>query len=440
MRRILRSIAIAVVLLLLVLLSLPFLVNINQFRPMLEYSLTNALGREVTVGALKLALLSGGVGADDLSVADDPAFSRTPFLRAKSLKVNVELVPLIFSSKLNVTGLTIDEPEIVLLQSDSGEWNFSSLGAKAPVNAPTAAPATPTKAGLDLSVKLVKIAGGRLSMGNDNSNAKPLVIEKMNVELRDFSSTSVFPFSLSATAAGGGAIKLEGKAGPIAQPDAARTPVEANLLVTQLNLAASGLVDASTGVGGLVSVDGSGASNGKTLQVKVRVKAEQLKLAKNGSPARRPVEFDFTIEHDLQKRSGVLKRGDIHIGAAPAILTGSYAQRRESMVLNMNLAGPEMAVPELAGMLPAVGVVLPAGSSLQGGTASARLAMAGPANQLVTSGSVGLSNTRLSGFDLGSKLSAIAKLAGIKAGPDTDIRTFSANIRVGPDGTRAEEF
>src|SRR5213079_2152298 len=129
-------------------LSLPFLVNINQFRPMLEYSLSSALGREVSVGNLKLALLSGRVGADDLSIADDPAFSRTPFLRAKSLKVNVEIAPLVFSSKLNVTGLTIDEPEIVLLQSDSGDWNFSSLGAKAPViTTPAAAPSPPTKAG-----------------------------------------------------------------------------------------------------------------------------------------------------------------------------------------------------------------------------------------------------------------------------------------------------
>src|SRR2546427_11469274 len=99
MRRILRSIAIVVVLLLLVLLSLPFLVNINQFRPMLEYALTTALGREVTVGNLKLAILSGGVGADDLSVAHDPAFSRTPFLRAQSLKITVELAPLVCSRK-----------------------------------------------------------------------------------------------------------------------------------------------------------------------------------------------------------------------------------------------------------------------------------------------------------------------------------------------------
>jgi len=38
-----------VVLVLLVLLSLPFLVNINQFRPISSYSLTSALGREVSV-------------------------------------------------------------------------------------------------------------------------------------------------------------------------------------------------------------------------------------------------------------------------------------------------------------------------------------------------------------------------------------------------------
>jgi AsmA protein len=440
MRRIFRSIAIALALLLLVLLSLPFLVNINRFRPMLEYSLTTALGREVKVGHLKLSILSGGVGADDLSVADDPSFSRTSFLRAKSLKITVELAPLIFSKKLNVTGITIDEPEIVLLQSDSGAWNFSSLGANVPAAAPAASPEPPGKARLDLSVKLVKITGGRLSMGNDNSNSKPLVIEKTNVELRDFARTSVFPFSLSAMVAGGGAIKLKGKAGPIHPTDTAQTPVQAGLTVTQLDLAGSGLVDASTGVAGLVSVDGSGASNGKTLQVRGRVKAERMKLAKDGSPARRPIAFDFAVGHDLQKRSGVLSRGDIRIGAAAASLTGTYIQRGESTVLKMNLAGSSMPVPDLVEMLPALGVVLPAGSSLQGGTASARLALAGPTNQTVTSGAVGLSNTRLAGFDLGSKLSTIVKLAGLPVARDTDIQTFSADIRISPDGTRAENF
>ncbi len=120
MKRIAYIFGITAAVLLVVLVCLSFFVNANRFRPMLESELTKALGREVQIGDLKLAILSGGVAADDLSIADDPSFSRTPFLRAKSLKIGVELIPLIFSRKLNVTRLTIDQPEIVLLQSPSG--------------------------------------------------------------------------------------------------------------------------------------------------------------------------------------------------------------------------------------------------------------------------------------------------------------------------------
>jgi AsmA protein len=52
-----------------------------------------------------------------LSIADDPAFSKTPFLRARSLKVGVEMLPLIVSRKLNVTRITIDQRPIGLLES-----------------------------------------------------------------------------------------------------------------------------------------------------------------------------------------------------------------------------------------------------------------------------------------------------------------------------------
>src|SRR5258706_12182194 len=105
MKRILRLTAIVVVLLLIVAAALPFLIDANQFRPRLEAELSKALGREVKVGNLKLSILSGGVSADDLSIADDPAFSRSPFVKAKSLSISVELWPLVFSRKLHVTGI-----------------------------------------------------------------------------------------------------------------------------------------------------------------------------------------------------------------------------------------------------------------------------------------------------------------------------------------------
>src|SRR6266436_7215597 len=70
---------------------------IYSFRPKLESELSGALGRQVKVGNLSLSLLSGSVTADNISIADDPAFAKTPFVQAKSLKVGVKLIPLIFS-------------------------------------------------------------------------------------------------------------------------------------------------------------------------------------------------------------------------------------------------------------------------------------------------------------------------------------------------------
>jgi uncharacterized protein involved in outer membrane biogenesis len=51
-KRFLRIAGIAVALVLLVALALPFFINANQFRPVLEERLTAALGREVKIGDL----------------------------------------------------------------------------------------------------------------------------------------------------------------------------------------------------------------------------------------------------------------------------------------------------------------------------------------------------------------------------------------------------
>ena len=84
-----------------------------------------------------------------------------------------------------------------------------------------------------------------------------------------------------------------------------------------------------------------------------------------------------------------------------------------------------------------MGVTLSARSSLQGGGASVNLSMEGPVDRLVTSGSLALNNTRLTGFDLSKKMALIERLAGIRASSDTEIQTFSANVRVAPEGTNA---
>ena len=84
MSRKLRVVAIVVGVLVVALLVLPFLIPVNQFRPTIEEKASAALGRKVQVGNLSLSLLRGGISAEDLSIADDPKFSSSPFLTANS--------------------------------------------------------------------------------------------------------------------------------------------------------------------------------------------------------------------------------------------------------------------------------------------------------------------------------------------------------------------
>ena len=118
-----------IVLLLAAIVILPFVIDVNRFRPDIERLMGEALNRKVSIGNIQLSILSGGVAVADLTIADDPAFSRDAFLTAKSVTVGVEMWPLIMSRVLNVTGLTIDEPQATLLRNGAGTWNFSTIGA-----------------------------------------------------------------------------------------------------------------------------------------------------------------------------------------------------------------------------------------------------------------------------------------------------------------------
>src|SRR5215831_9697980 len=130
MKRLLKWIAIVIAVVIVVVLVLPFLIDVNMFRPRIESELTNALGRKVAVGNLKLSLWSGSLAADNIAIADDPAFSSQPFVRAEALDVGVNLIPLVFSKKLEVRDITLTRPQVSLMRTPQGKWNFSTLGSQ----------------------------------------------------------------------------------------------------------------------------------------------------------------------------------------------------------------------------------------------------------------------------------------------------------------------
>jgi len=437
-----------VVVLFLIVLALPLFINANQFKPTLQTQLGSALGRSVGVGDISLSILSGGVTVSDVSIGDDPAFSKSPFLTAKSVSVGVELLPLIFSKKLEVRSLTVKDPEVNLIHTANGTWNYSSLGG----NASTAKGATKNPASGEsgaagsLSVGKISIENGKIIVSGAGSSAKPSIYQNVSLEASDLSYTSQFPFKLTATGPGNAALKVEGKAGPINAADASLTPLDATLEVEHLDLATTGFLNASSGVAGVVDFKGTLSSDGKQMNAKGTVKTNKLKLSATGAPSSVPVNIDYATTYDLKSRSGNLNQGDIHIGSALARLNGAYNVAAEPAKLDMRLNGQSMPVGDLEGFLPAVGVVVPPGSKLQGGALTMNLTISGAADKPVIAGPVNLSNAKLAGFSMKSKLGPLGSIPGLGGGgssgggSDTDIQTLSANVHNDPSGTKIDNL
>jgi AsmA protein len=423
---------VAAVLIVLVLVA-PFLIPVNQFRPTIEEKASAALGRKVQVGDLSLSLISGSLSAQELSIGDDPKFSTSPFLTAKSVKVGVEILPLIFSKTLNVTGVTIDTPQVTLLHNAAGVWNYSSLGGAA------AKSSTSSNSTADLSINKFVLKDGSVILGSVNSQ-KRSTYDHVTVAASDVSITSQFPVTVTADLPSGGKFKLDGTVGPIDQTDTALTPVSAKLNVSSLNLASTGLLDPSLGLGGLLDLDGTLESKGGEAEIKGTSKLSKALLIAGGSPAGVPLTVDFNSKYNLRKNAGVLEPSTLKIGSAAASLNGTYQSAGEATVVNIKLEGKDMPAKDLEAFLPALGINLPKGASLQGGTLSTDLTITGPTNRLVTNGNVGVFSTKLVGFDLGSKMSAISMLTGVKTGNDLNIEKLTTNLHMAPDGLRADNF
>ena len=446
MSRSLKIIAIVVGVLIVLVLVAPFLIPVNQFRPTIEQKASAALGRKVEVGNLSLSLFSGALGADNLSIADDPKFSNAPFLTAKSVKVGVELMPLIFSKTLNVTDVTIDSPQVSLIRNAGGEWNYSSFGASAaksqaqtpPPAATPSVPASSSSSG-EFSVQKLELKNGRITVGSTASQ-KRSTYDNVSVVASNVSLTSKFPVTVTADLPGGGNFKVDGTAGPVNQTNSVLTPLSAKLTVNSLNLASTGFLDPSAGLGGILDLNATLESENGVAETKGSAKLSKALLIAGGSPSSEPVTIDFQTKYDLVKNTGVLDRSTLKIGSAVTNLSGTYEVPAEGAILHVKVNGQNMPAKDLEAFLPALGVNMPKGASLQAGTLNTDLNLSGPTDKLVTTGNVGLFNAKLAGFDLGSKLSAISSLTGVKSGKDLEIQKMTSNVRMAPEGIQASNF
>ena len=433
--------------------AIPLFVNANTFRPAIERELASTLGRSVKVGDLSLSVFSGSMLSKDLSVADDPNFSATPFLTAKTLRIGISLRALVFWHEIELRGFQIESPQINLIRAANGTWNFSSIGRRinasdkpvggAPANAGSgssrsAAPTVPP-----FSVTLIEVENGRVAVTTLPAQGEPSVYENVNVTVRDFSFASQFPFELSANLPGDGALSVKGKLGPISGDDVATTPAEAKISLKHLDPVAAGFLNPDAGVSLVADVETHAVSDGEALTANGTSELENLKLRKGATPASKPIEIAYGLTHKLKENSGQIEDASIRLGDSAIHASGTYQPAESGIgdpLLNLKLSGENLPINELQQLMTAAAVRLPNGSVLKGGTLSLNLAVHGQAKALAIAGPMAFANTRLVGFDVGSKIHGIAALSGIKTGDTTEFERLRLNVRMTNAGVVAERI
>jgi AsmA protein len=599
-RFILLGIAAIVVLLIVIAISLPLFLNADSFRTRIEATLTKSLGRQVSIGKLDLSVWSGGMVAENATVADDPAFSNQPFVQAQSVKISVQLLPLIFHRTVLIKGFTLDSPKIQLLRAANGTWNYSTIGnaaGKSSQDADTkqtfpnltvdkvdivngqitvgsgpgsaAAAATPNRtydqvnlsvtdfgfsnsfpfsasanlpangtvnikgsagpinqqdasatpfsghlemkhidplaagfvdstAGItgqvdslvldaawsgqqmhvtkllvdkpsltiarsttppapkpadansegtsmlqSLSVDDAQITNGSLTLTTAGQAGPPAVYQQLNAHITNLTPTTASPFTASAQLPGGGSFDASGKAGPLNQQNNAATPLDAQLTLKHVEIGTAGILPPDAGIAGVADLQAKVQSNGQTLNAVGNATVANIKLAKDGQPSAKPLQLQFNIAQNEQALTGQIQQATITIGTAVVNVTGTYQTAGPTTAINLKVNGDAVPINELQAFLPALGVHLPSGSRLQGGTLTTALTVSGTSAAPVISGPVSINNTQLAGFDLGSKLQTLSKFTGGKigsaTGSGTNIRSLSMNVQVAGGNIRTDK-
>ena len=225
-----------------------------------------------------------------------------------------------------------------MLKDPSGKWNFSSIGGSAPAESKPAEPkqAEPKKAepagtssntAESFSIGKLELTNGQITIGNTNSQ-KRTVYAPLSLTASNVSMTTQFPLVFSMGLPGGGTMKIDGKVGPVDAQNAAFTPQDAKLSISALDLAKTGFLDPSLGLGGTVDMDANLVSQGGQMATKGHLKLSKAMLIAGGKPSGVPAGLEFRHQVRYGQRHGRAES-----------LDGKYWKRQISVERDVQVAG-----------------------------------------------------------------------------------------------------
>lgn len=138
----------------------------TALRRVLTAHLESAFGRPVEVGSYDFSLLDGlALGANSVTVGEDPRFGQEYFLRAESLTVRLRWLSLL-RGRVEFGTLSLDKPSLNLVRNSSGDWNLAQWLPHSAADAVLRLPVGPAFPSSPLRFRRVDVDGGRINFKN----------------------------------------------------------------------------------------------------------------------------------------------------------------------------------------------------------------------------------------------------------------------------------
>ncbi len=228
-----------VTLIILILLVLPFFVDAEKYKPLLENKVTEMTGRPFSVGGdVNLSFFPFvGVSFSDLHLGNPPDFEATDFIYIKSFEVRVKLLPLL-SRDVQVKRFVVKEPQIVLIKSKQGRgnWEFTAKNTGKSSPEPAQKP-TSEKTIEGLPIRSLTVGDFSVTKGSiawiDKATDTRKTIDQLDLVLADLSFDRPIGLRLSARM-DGKPVAVNGTVGPIGQ-DPGKATIPLNLDVKALS-------------------------------------------------------------------------------------------------------------------------------------------------------------------------------------------------------------
>jgi len=272
--------------------TLPYLINLDRYRGMIETKLEQIIARKVSLGKLRITILPTlGAKIEDVVISNPPGFSSTPFLSLQALKVRVKLLPLLVGKK-EITGLSFHHPKIVVERDKGGTLNIPLMEKNK-----TKVLRKPSKGGTGKQEESTILQGFYLSTTSITGGSfiyldksimpeRRIQIDTIDLNVSDLSLEQRVRYDLSVKWAHGDLL-VEGWLGPLGKTlDLRKLPMEGRLRARFPSLGA--LMRDLTGTSEIV-LEGSSEGNlsfagnvGSTLKVQGEIDMKVPSLQKEG--------------------------------------------------------------------------------------------------------------------------------------------------------------